>query len=186
MEHERGAAVGTVDRPDDEREAGRTGLTRHSRPIRIGAMALTVLLVVGGLLTLRAMVPPAQAAVTATDHAGPDIAHLETFDNARRFDSVRGRTRLPIPQVNGDVVSGGLPAISGPSRAGAGHAVGLVLQRYCAHPARTRVHLADRSTGWWNVNGEVTTAAGRLTISVEWAGPSYIWSGSMHELVACP
>ncbi len=187
MVHKRGAAVGTLDRPDGEQEAGRTGSIRRSRPMRVGTMVLTMLLVVGGLLVLRATVPEAHAGVAITNGTGPDVAHLETFDSARRYDSLPGRVRLPIPQVNGDVVSGALPAVKGPSRAGAARAIGFVLQRYCAHPRRTQVHLVDRSTGWWNVTGDVIGRNSvRLTISVEWSGPSYIWSGSMHELVACP
>jgi hypothetical protein len=150
MRYQRGTAVGAPDRSGVGEATGRAGAIRHSPPLRAGAAIVTVLLVVGGLLALRAMVPDAQAEPSTTNAAGPDIAHIATFDVPHRFDSLPGRTRLPLPQINGDVVGGGLPPIDGPSRTGAAKAIGLVLQRYCAHPGGTRVRLADQSSGRWN------------------------------------
>ncbi len=190
MEHKHGAGVGTLEHPD----AGPGGPgtpPRRSRAVRIGAMVLTGLLVVAGLLVLRATVPhrsaDASPSSNLTTGVGPDLAHTQIFDIPRRYDGLPGRVRLPIPQVNGDVVTGGLPPINGPSQAGASRAVHLVMQRYCAHPDRTHLRLVDGSSGWWNAVGHVSAVGSApIAVQVEWSSPSYIWTGSMRALVGCP
>jgi hypothetical protein len=191
MEHEHGAAVGTLEHPAGEPNGSSGKPPRHSRTVRFGAMGLTGLLVVAGLLVLRDTVPQRSADASPTSNVtngvGPDLAHSQIFDIPRRYDGLPGRVRLPDPMVNGDVVTGALPPIDGPSQAGASRAVHLVMQRYCAHPDHAHLRLVDSSSGWWNVVGHVSAAgAAPIAVQVEWSSPSYIWTGSMRALVGCP
>lgn len=170
---------------------------RRSSATRALSGLLAVLLVVAGLLALRHGMHHPAAAATVTS-SGPQIAALPVYDNARRYDSLPGRTRLSLPEVNGDQVTGDLPHLPGPSRAAAVHAAALVLQRYCANPEQTRTRLIDaasttgrdgngrRGGGWWSVTAQTTSpASSPITVSLLWTDPSYSWTGSLRQLVGC-
>lgn len=160
--------------------------------------SLAVFLVVAGLLALRhGMDHPTAAAVTVTS-AGPQIAQLPVYDDASRYDGLPGRTRLSLPEVDGDQVTGDLPYLSGPSRPAAVRAAALVLQRYCANPDKAQVRLVDeasigglhgshhRGGGWWSVTVQTRSPASPpITISLLWTDPSYSWAGSLRQLVGC-
>ena len=158
---------------------------------------LVVVLVVAGLLALRHGMPRPAAAVTVTS-SGPDFAELSVYDDAARYDGLPGRTQLALPEVDGDTLTGDLPRLPGPSRAAAVDAAALVLQRYCAHPDRTRTRLVDavsatgwdgnrhRGGGWWSVTARTRSpVSSPITISLLWTDPSYSWTGSLRQLVGC-
>jgi hypothetical protein len=186
----RTTGIGTTAGADDRRPSAARALTG----------LLAVLLVVAGLLALRhGMHHPAATAEAGTvTSSGPQIAALPVYDNARRYDSLPGRTQLSLPEVNGDQVTGDLPHLPGPSRTAAVRAAALVLQRYCANPEQVRTRLVDvasatgrdgsgrRGGGWWSVTAQTRSpASSPITVSLLWTDPSYSWTGSLRQLVGC-
>jgi hypothetical protein len=110
------------------------------RGVRVGA---GVLAAVVALLLLRFTLDTPRSTV---DRPEPAAAPVPVAPPPS-FDRLPGRTPIPDPAQTGDLLSGPLPPLGGPTAAVARQAIGLVLGRYCADLDRFTVELVPDTDG---------------------------------------
>jgi hypothetical protein len=153
-------------------------------------VAVAVLVAVAALVVLRFTVDSTRAAVDPRATA----ATTTPVGPATRFDRLPGRTPIPDPAQTGDLLSGPLPALGGPSQLTARRAAGLVLGRYCSDLTRFSVAVDPETHGrnadWDHVLVLVTdrlyTDSGpAMQLDLEWDVRTYRWFGPLTLLRGC-
>lgn len=136
--------------------------------------AVAVLVAAGTVVALRSAVEPVAPPVPAAQVLVPPA----------------DRTPIPPPSRVGRSLRGLLPAVGGPDRTAVETSALLVLGRYCRDPAKYVVSATPAAGGWEQASARAyrvdrTGVPPGVTLSLEWTGRAYTWTGVTAELSSC-